>query len=456
MVFVLVAGLSSGALAIGSSIAVTSVRHSAFRDRARAEVLDDIRPLAEGSSPLDIARRLQNVEQPGGPGVVVDTEEGVVSSVERLDLGDVPADLRRAVGALEDEELAERSASVGGEPYFIVGASPPDVDAELYFFFPQDDLLRGLTELRNGLAFGWLAVVAVAGFIGDVVARRTLRPVRTAAAAAQSVTEGLLETRLPVEGDDEFGRLATSFNEMVAALEDKLEAVATARDRERRFNADVAHELRTPLGTLVTAASMFDGRSGDLPPDLRRAAELMVDGARRLHRLVDELLELHRLEAGHEDPVLDVVDLVEAVEASVRAHGWEDDVTRHASGPAPVAVDRLRLERILVNLLANALEHGGTDVQARVTTVDGHAVLAVSDRGPGIPADQLPHLFDRYYKVSQSRAAPAVARRSSGGSGLGLAIAAENARVLGGRITVASETGAGATFRLELPLNSSP
>ena len=450
--FVLVAGLSAGALALGAGISVTSQRHASFRDRARQSVLSDLRLLSRGSGPELIAARLENREQPGAPGVVIAAGGTIISSVERLDVGDVPADLRAEAEARAGE-LVEGNTTLDGDPYLVIGAAPDEVDADLYWFFPQRDLRDALREMRNALVLGWLAVLAVSGFVGNVVAKRTLRPVRTAAAAAQSVTEGLLETRLPVAGDDEFGRLAASFNEMVAAVEEKIAALAEARDRESRFNADVAHELRTPLGALVTAASLLEARSDDLPVDLRRPVQIVVEGARRLHRLADELLELHRLEVGTEEALVELVDLSEAARASVRAHGWEDDVVVETpDAPVTVETDRHRLERILVNLLANALEHGGAGVRVRVAVEGADAVLAVSDQGLGIHPAELPHLFDRYYKVSRSRTGPQRGRASSGGSGLGLAIVAENARVLGGRIEAASEPGRGAVFTLRLPL----
>lgn len=448
--FVLFAGISAGVLALGAGAAVGSYRHHAFRERSRLDVLSDLRLLASGSPPSVIAGRLENAEEPGGPGVVVVADGETRSSVERLEIDDVPEGLRVAASA-QQGQLVEGSAHVGGSPYLVIGVVPDDVEAELYFFFPETDLLESITELRVALGLGWLAVVAAAGIAGHVVARRTLRPVHDAAAAAQSVAEGLLATRLPVDGDDEFGRLAGSFNEMVTALEDKISALAAARDRETRFNADVAHELRTPLGALVTAASMLDGRAGDLPADLRRPVELVVEGARRLHRLADELLELHRLEVGQEDPVLDTIDLADAVRSSVRAHGW-DDVRVTADGPVLVDADRIRLEGILVNLVTNGLQHGGGEVDVEVGSDVRCAHVTVRDDGPGIAAEELPHLFDRYHKVSRSRTAPSGQdRASSGGSGLGLAIAAENARLLGGGIAVESRPGQGATFRLTLP-----
>jgi signal transduction histidine kinase len=447
--FVLVAGISAGALALGSMAVMESQRGGAFAERARENVQRDLRLLRAGSSPRLIADRLQSPSTPGGPGVVVVREEGAISSVERLDVSDVPTTLDLA-GA-EPDELRETTAELDGDPYLVIGVRAADVDAELYYFFPRQDLLRALAEFRRTLAIGWVVIVVSAGVAGMVVARRTLRPVQEAADAAQAVAEGLLETRLEVSGTDEFAQWASSFNEMVGALDEKIAALAAARDRERRFNADVAHELRTPLGALVTSASLLEARADELPPSLHRPLALVVDGARRLHRLTDELLELHRLEVGQEQVDWEVFDVGESLEAAIRGHGWDRDITVERPAAAVVHADRRRLDRIVVNLLSNALDHGAPPVVATVDVEGDHAVLTVRDHGPGIPAEDVPYLFDRYFKVSRSRTAPAASRRSSGGSGLGLAIASENAKLLGGEVAVVSHVD-GTAFTVRLPL----
>jgi two-component system sensor histidine kinase MtrB len=277
------------------------------------------------------------------------------------------------------------------------------------------------------------------------VARRTLRPVREAADAAQAVTEGLLETRLPVSGNDEFAHWHAAFNSMVAALEEKLADLEEARDREQRFTADVAHELRTPLGSLVTASSLLADADDRVPPDLRRPVEIIIEGADRLHRLVEELLELREIDAGQGLVHVDRIDLAQAVRGAVLAHGWEAVVDVRAEVEPHLGVDRWRLDRILVNLISNAIHHGKPPVVVTIDSDGAFASVSVRDHGSGIPAEDLPHLFERYYKASSSRTP------GSGGSGLGLSIATENARLLGGRVDVQSQLGEGATFTVVLP-----
>ena len=449
LMFVIVAGTSAGALAIGASTVVTSYRHHSFRDRAHLEVREDLAILDGSSLGRLLVPRLERSEQPGGPGVLV-IEDGVISSsIETLSEGSVPPALRTAASS-QPEVIVDGTTTISGDSYLVLG-SRLSGEAEAYFFFSQADLLRGLTELRVTLLIGWIIVVSAAAVVGTLVARRTLRPVQAAADAARSVAEGLLETRLVVDGDDEFGQWAQSFNEMVGALEEKILALERSRDRELRFNADVAHELRTPLGSLVTAATLVEEHADDLPPHLRRPSELVVAGARRLHRLVDELLELHRLEAGQEIVDPQHVDFAELVSATLSAHGWRDRVTVEAKQRPVVETDRRRVDRIVANLVGNALDHGGGDVTVEISCDDATASLAVRDLGPGIPPDALPNLFERYFKVSRSRTARP-GERPSGGSGLGLAIAAEQARLLGGELRVESVLGTGSTFTLELPL----
>jgi signal transduction histidine kinase len=276
-----------------------------------------------------------------------------------------------------------------------------------------------------------------------VLARRTLRPVARASAAARSLAEGLLETRLPVTGEDEFGTWAESFNEMAAALEAKISALSAAQARERRFTADVAHELRTPLTALVGEASLLAEHLERMPPESRRPAQLLVADVGRLRRLVEDLMEISRLDAGAESVHSESVDLASLVAAAVRARGWDGRV-RLEGEPLVITSDPRRLERIVANLVGNALEHGGRGVAVLVGRNGADAFVEVADRGPGIGREHLPHLFERFYKADPSR--------SGGGTGLGLAIAQENARLLGGEIEVWSEPGEGARFTLRLPV----
>ncbi|MFU8874004.1 ATP-binding protein [Micromonospora sp. SL4-19] len=437
--FVLVAGVSAGALAGGSYLMLRQARFDGSLQRAAADARYQL-VLAAQFLPLTDARRadlLASFEQNGRHVLLV--AGGAQASNPRYAPTPGPA-LRDAVAA---GQLGFQRSPDGARPHLlVVGGRIPGSTAELYVVTVEDDLVDGLSQLRTALAVGWAVVVLLAAGVGNTLARRTLEPVGRASRAARAVAEGLLDTRLPVRGRDEFSVWAASFNEMAEALETKIEALSRAQARERRFTADVAHELRTPVTALVAAASLLADQLNALPADARRAAELLVTDVVRLRRLVEELMEISRLDAGREAVSIRPVDVVALLRGIVDARGWADRVTVVGEAPA-TGTDPRRLERVLANLVSNAVEHGGGDIRAEVRHTGGSILVEVVDHGPGIPAEHLPHLFDRFYKVDPSRAGP--------GSGLGLAIALENTRLLGGQLDVSSEVGRGTRLRLELP-----
>jgi two-component system sensor histidine kinase MtrB len=440
LAFALTAGLAAAALAAGSFLLVREARLDDSVDRALeqsrfnlvlgGEVLPE-----EGPDGL-----LDALQRRGGFDTVL-LEDGRASP-SSLSLGadQVPADLRELVAS---GQLAYERTTIADTSYLVTGGRVPGSEAEAYFFFSEEDLWSDLTELGTILLGGLGVVVALAALAGALLARRTLAPVARASAAARSLAEGLLDTRLPVEREDEFGAWAASFNEMAEALEAKITELSEAQARERRFTADVAHELRTPLTAVVNEASLLAEHIGRMPPEAQRPAELLVADVARLRDLVEDLMEISRLDAGTQPLRPERVDLGSLVASAVRGRGWGDRVRLDAD-EVVLTSDPRRLERIVANLVGNALEHGGREVAVRVGRDGVGAFVEVSDRGAGIAREDLPHLFDRFYKADRSR--------SGQGTGLGLAIALENARLLGGDIAVASEPGAGTRFTFRLPV----
>jgi two-component system sensor histidine kinase MtrB len=268
---------------------------------------------------------------------------------------------------------------------------------------------------------------------------------------------GDLDVRLP-ESSDEFGAWAASFNMMADSLQTKIGALEEAQVRERRFVSDVAHELRTPVAALVGEVSLIEARlrtlpGGTLPPDSRRALELISIDIGRLHRLIEELLEISRIDAGAAEIEWTETKVVEFLGKMMAVHSFDDvqlQATKDMEGLV-VLTDRRLLERILLNLVENAHKHGRPPVEielgAEREREDGRVWITVTDHGVGIAPADLPHIFDRFYKADPSRSA-------SGGSGLGLAIAWETARLLGGSLSAESGVGdsAGARFTLRLPV----
>jgi two-component system sensor histidine kinase MtrB len=441
--FALVAAISTGALALGTYLVVSRARMDASVSSSLAQARTNLvlaGTLLEGSAaPRDVSDLLSYYGR--GPG---DFETVALAGEDSfgpiLGRAQISAELRELV---RKGDLAYERVRLSGTPYIVAGGRPPPSPAELYFFFSEAALRDDLAQLRTILLTGWAIVVALSAAAGALVARRLLRPVGQASAAAHALAEGLLETRLPVENDDEFGVWAVSFNEMAEALEAKIRALSEAQAREQRFTSDVAHELRTPVTALAGEAALLAAHIERMPQEAKRPAELLVEDVRRLRDLVEELMEISRLDAGGEDVRVEPIDLSWLVSGILRSRAWETEVSLDAESIV-VETDPRRVERIVSNLVENALTHGGHEVAVRIGREDADAVVEVSDHGAGIAPAQLPHMFERFTKADPAR--------EGAGSGLGLAIALENARLLGGGIDASSELGAGSRFTLTLPV----
>ena len=359
--FMLAVGVSAAALAFGSYFVV---RHNLLKDSVTSGESQARRNLAV--APAYLGQGTNQLLAAYGRSSAGFRTAGIrrgraFSSSTSAGMRQVPAGLRRLVSR---GELGYERTDVAGDRYLVVGG-PVGRDTELFFFFPENGLRHDLALLRNILAAGVGILVLLAGFAGALLARQTLRPVGRASDAARSLAEGLLETRLPVEGRDEFGSWAQSFNEMAAALETKIADLSAAQARERRFTADVAHELRTPLTALVGEASLLAEHLESMPSESRRPAELLVADVGRLRRLVEDLMEISRLDAGQESVHAETVELGSLTEAAVRARGWDGRVRLEAE-EVELTTDPRRLERIVANLVGNAVKHGESEVTVRV------------------------------------------------------------------------------------------
>ena len=442
--FMVVAGVSAAILAVSSYVIVRETRLSDSVDRSLEQGRFNLVLAGEtlGTHPTETQTNelLAAYRRRGAFETVGKSGSRTFSSSVSLGYPQVPDALKRIVAA---GRLGYERETVVGQRYLVVGGRVESSDTELYYFFSEERLWDELGQLRTILLTVLGGLILLGGLVGAFLARGMLRPVARASAAAHSLAEGLLDTRLPVDSKDEFGTWAASFNEMADALEAKITALSAAQARERRFTSDVSHELRTPLTALVAEASLLAEQLDRMPPDARRPAELLVNDVARLRDLVEDLMEISRLDAGEARVRKELVDVGSLVSTAVRSRRWDDRV-RVDREEVVVETDPRRLERIVGNLIGNALEHGGRDVSVRVSKDGIGAFVEVSDRGRGIEPDRLPHVFDRFYKADSSRAGP--------GSGLGLAIALENARLLGGDLDVWSEVGRGTRFTLRLPV----
>lgn len=331
-------------------------------------------------------------------------------------------------------------------PTLVVAARRPPSGPDFYFFYPAADVDEALSQLARVLTIAGAAILILGAMGAGLIARRVLRPVAIAGRAAGIMAEGDLSVRLPATTSDELGALALAFNQMAAALETQIGALVAAHDRERRFVADVSHELRTPLTALVNEAAMLEGRLDELPDTDRRIGRMLVDDVERLRTLVEDLLEVSRLDSAPDSPELSDVDLPRFLEAVIADR---HPVARlSVSGPiGRISTDRRSLERIVGNLLDNARNHAPeAEVVVTARMAAGNLQIEVADDGPGIGVEHLHLLFDRFYKTDPSR---------QGGTGLGLAIARQHARRLGGDLTARPGTPRGLVFDLSLPVTES-
>ena len=438
--FVLVAGLLTGALALGSFLLVQQERQSESVSAALRQARANLAVADRAGTRADL---LASYAVIGGFSTA-----GVLHGTAFSSSPFVPGVAQVPAGLVAGRVPAWRRATIGGVPYLVVAArttGPGGAPIALDFFFDESQLQGDLDQLRNVLAGGWLVAVLVAGLAGSLAARRTLRPVALAGEAARAMAAGALDTRIAARGRDEFARFAAAFNDMAGALSEQIEALEQARVRERRFTADVAHELRTPLTALVGEAELLVAAGDAMGDEGRRLAAMLGADVQRLRRLVGDLLEVSRLDAAAEPLRIERLDVAGLVAGMVRAHDWNGRVV--VAGALEIDSDARRLERILTNLIGNAVEHTRGPVRVELERLDGEAVVTVSDRGEGIRDDSLPHLFERFWKADSAR--------SGGGSGLGLAIALEHATALGGRIEVDSQPGHGTRFVLHLPVAES-
>jgi signal transduction histidine kinase len=309
---------------------------------------------------------------------------------------------------------------------------------------PRVPLSAQIRRLYSSLVLASVGAVLASILLGALLARSLTRTLRELTAATHKVAEGDLEQQVPIRSKDELGELATSFNQMSTDL-------AKSRDLRRQMTADIAHELRTPLTVVLGHTEALS--EGQLPPD-PETFDIIYDETKRLNRLVEDLRTLSLSDAGELHLNQQQVPPKELLDRSAAARKQEAlaneiQLLIDAAEDLPtVNVDADRMTQVLVNLLDNALRYtpaGGQIRLAAQSTASG-VELEVKDTGPGIPEEELDHLFERFYRGDKSR------QREAGGSGLGLAIAKSLVEAQGGQIKVASKPGEGATFIIELPV----
>ncbi|GHJ41381.1 cell wall metabolism sensor histidine kinase WalK [Streptomyces sp. TS71-3] len=386
------------------------------------------------------------------------------------------ADLRQSVrtrpnAVFQRVSVYGRSRLVVGLPVvYDTGQALPSAlsGVVLYLIVPQSAEQAYVGAIVAAIEHAALWALAPAVLLALLAARGVLRPVRALRRATRRMAEGDLGVRLAVRGSDELADLSRSFNETAAALERSVTELRRLEAQARRFVADVSHELRTPLAAMSAVTDVLDDELPGLDRETADAVGLVSEETGRLIRLVDDLMEISRFDAGAVRLNLDEIDLAESVRRTLASRGWLDRVDARLPEPGALRaqVDPRRLDVVVANLVGNALRHGEPPVVVRLTVPDGQkegawVLIEVADHGRGIPQAALPHIFERFYKADSTRT-------RSESSGLGLAITAENVRLHGGRLRVENGAGAlaaggagtdareaairGAVFTVELPL----
>jgi two-component system, OmpR family, sensor histidine kinase MtrB len=373
----------------------------------------------------------------------------------------IPANLAAAVTAEQRRvrsdrlhyaptELMRADGQAAG-PALAVGV-PISSHDQLYYVFPLVPQQQALRLVQTTIITAGVVLLVLLAGIVSLVTRWVVVPIRQAAQAASRLSAGNLDERMPARGTDDLAALSNSFNDMAASLQEKLRELEELSNAQRQFVSDVSHELRTPLTTIRIAADVLFEAKDHFDPAAGRSAELLQGQLERFEALLADLLEISRHDANVatlDAESADVCDLVRRAAADAEQlaarKGTRIDF-RLPPEPCVAEVDRRRVERILRNLLDNAVEHGeGRDVVVTVATDRDAVAVAVLDHGVGFGPGEQYLVFDRFWRADPARA------RTTGGTGLGLAIALEDARLHGGWLQAWGERGKGSVFRLTMP-----
>ena len=397
-----------------------------------------------------------------------------------LDLASVPSRLEDHFSELRSESAwtytrigttDDDGTTVSSEPGIVVGSQvrlPAGGTYTLYFLFPLDEEQQtmGLVT-RAMITAGGLLVVLIAGLTW-LVTRQVVTPVRLARRVAERLAAGRLTERLRVTGEDDLARLATSFNQMATSLQRQIRQLEDLSRVQRRFVSDVSHELRTPLTTVRMAGDVLHDARDEFDPATARAAELLQTELDRFETLLADLLEISRFDAGAAVLELDDVNLVDVAHRVVEATrplAEQRDVrivVRAPDHPCLAQADVRRVERIVRNLVTNAIDHaqpqhagtddpdgpdagGSPEIVVLVASDEQAAAIAVRDYGVGLAPGESAMVFNRFWRADPARA------RTSGGTGLGLSISQEDAHLHGGWLQAWGRLGEGSQFRLTLP-----
>lgn len=391
-----------------------------------------------------IENDLSNLSTPGGAQLVVHCNDRWVTGNALFGQSDIPNSLVQMVGG---GQAARIRTDVQGKPWLITGV-PLTALAPIEVQYYEGQSLDELQTTLSGLAISLLGASALTtlagGLLGFWASRRVVRPLLDVGRAADAIAGGRLDTRLPTGTDPDVDRLATPFNHMATALEDRI-------DRDARFASEVSHELRSPLMTMSATVEVLENMREELPERAQTALDLLSADVDRFQQLVEDLLEISRFDAGAIQLHLEEVLVAEMVIQAVSVIGgggvpvmYDEDVS-----DVLVRVDKRRFARVLANLLDNAEKYAGGATGVTISRVGDAVQIAVEDDGPGVPPDDRGRIFDRFSRGTESGK-----RAPDSGVGLGLALVTEHVRLHDGNVWVEDRPGSsqGARFVVELPI----
>jgi signal transduction histidine kinase len=427
-----VAVLVASGIYLVSRSYLTNQRQSAGLTRALLDSRSVDAAIAGGAQPGEVLSQLPVV---GASQALMRVGSVWYSRGSTVPPSDIPVSL---IDLTLTEGGAQQTFVIGDQYYYAVAVY---TRSGLYVeLFPLSELLE---TLRNGallLVLLALGAFAVGGAIGRYVGGLLMRPLRRMGAGARRLADGDLTVRLPDTGDPDLDPISDSFNEMAVAVASRIE-------RERRFVANVSHELRSPLTTVVATAELLEEHHETFPPREARLVTSLATQSRRLTRILLDLLEISSVTA--RAPVQrDATDIASLIDGVLTGRNLETDLLH---GDRPVVVtDARRVERVMANLIENATRHGHGVRQILMVAGDGRVRIHVDDAGPGVDPDEVERLFEPFARGTD------VAERRVEGAGLGLAIVREQSEAIGGRVTVGVSPFGGARFTLDLPAEVTP
>ncbi|MFC4375279.1 MtrAB system histidine kinase MtrB [Nocardia halotolerans] len=438
-------------------------------DRARATIESKLSGVHDAGSQQQLAEARSALSSRGGTGQGTgaagsfDSALAMVGGMPTQEITagpmrEVPLELRRFV---QRNQVSYQFTTVADPDGYrgralIIGSPSAEVTTlEIYLIFPLASEESSLSLMRGTMLIGGMVLLVLLAAITALVTRQVVLPIRSAARIAGRFADGRLKERMLVRGEDDMARLAQAFNEMAESLSNQITQLEEFGNLQRRFTSDVSHELRTPLTTVRMAADLIHGSSDDLDPALARSSELLVNELDRFEGLLNDLLEISRHDAGVAELQVESLDVrmcARAAISTVRHLAKEagvEVVIDLPEDPVVAEVDPRRVERVLRNLLANAIDHSeGKPVLIRMRgDAEANAVATVvRDQGVGLRPGEEKLVFNRFWRSDPSRV------RRSGGTGLGLSISVEDANLHEGRLEAWGDPGVGASFRLLLPM----